>query len=118
MATSNRQAVYRHEDDELLGYVEQRDGTYAALTIFGATIATATTQEEATAILHEQGLSVLTRQWEYFEAADKAWLPCMIIEASTATVRVARMDGPYPDTSKLYRVEEPIADNLRLSESL
>ena len=106
-------AIHREDDNELLGYVRQNEATWEALTIFGYAFATVSTAEQARALVLEQGLSILSGTWEYYDDESAEWLPCALVEVSADRARVARMDGPYADTSKTYLITSSVATKLR-----
>jgi hypothetical protein len=82
-----RTEVRRADDDELIGFVEPApDGTWRALAVFGGLIATAPTEEAATAAITSRGLSVLAETW-WFRGE-----PAVLLEAAPERV-VARVGG-------------------------
>lgn len=106
--------IYRSEDNELLGYVKQNGTKWDCLTIFGCSFDSSSIKQEAMQIVQSKGLGVLTKQWQYFDKSSKAWHACVIIEASKNSVRVAPMDGYYPDTSKAHLLTGSLNEILRL----
>lgn len=79
--------VRRADDDELIGFVERApEGTWRALAVFGGLVATAPTEEAATAEITSRGLAVLAETW-WFRGE-----PAVIMEAAPERV-VARVGG-------------------------
>ncbi|MFC5948157.1 hypothetical protein ACFQH9_07710 [Pseudonocardia lutea] len=82
-----RTEVRRADDEELIGFVEPApDGTWRALSVFGGLIATAGTEEAATAEITGRGLAVLAETW-WFRGE-----PAVLLEAAPGRV-VARVGG-------------------------
>ncbi|HKX72755.1 MAG TPA: hypothetical protein VJM32_01940 [Candidatus Saccharimonadales bacterium] len=107
------QPVYRQDDSELLGHIRHNNDQWEALTVFGVAFATFDTEKDATQAVMTRGLSSLMGQWEFLEDDTTDWEPCVITEASPKYVRIAKMHGPYPDTSKTYLIQDDIPTRLR-----
>lgn len=108
--TSDKTPIIREDDGELLGFVVQDSAGWQAQTFFGYLIARASQQQEAEAIVREQGLSILMGVWNYFDTDDQEWHPCIIKEASERKVTVIRtnfMGYQDPDDYKLVTIINP-----------
>jgi hypothetical protein len=55
--------VRRPEDDELCGHVERRDGSWCALTVFGAVLGRHDRREPAVEQVLGEGLASLAERW-------------------------------------------------------
>lgn len=110
---ATKKPVYRDDDNELLGYIKKTNDTWSAMTIFDYVFDQAATEPDARRIVENKGLEVLMGSWQYFDTTSDEWLDCVIIEASIDSVRIALMDGFYPDTTKTYSVAQPVAKHLR-----
>jgi hypothetical protein len=106
--------VHRAEDNEHLGYIAEQPEGWLALTIFGCPFAISPSENEARHTVESKGLEILTAPWEYYDKAESAWQRCIIVEAAPTYVRVAPMDGPYPDTTRTFLVKNPAESNLRV----
>lgn len=117
MATYNRcmneLPIYRDRDGELVGYVRRNDTSWECLTIFGYVFSTENSEADAKRTVENKGLEILMGTWEYLDQTRGEWFPCTIIEVSKQSVRVARMDGFYPDTSKTYLLSDSLNQVLR-----
>jgi hypothetical protein len=113
MNTAQRQAVHRQEDDELLGFVQANGTSWDCQTVFGYTFATQSTAQDAISVVKNKGLEILMGTWEHYDGTTDTWLPCVLIEAATDSVRIAYMDGFYPDTSKTYLLTQALPQVLR-----
>jgi len=108
-------AVYRHDDHELLGYITEDTGSWLAQTIFGYTIERTVSREAAEAVVQERGLSFLTGVWQYFDTDDHAWFSCVLKEANQRGVTVLRtneMGFQDPDDYKTVTLVNPTDENL------
>jgi hypothetical protein len=81
--------VRRAADDELEGFVRQAAGGFHGLTVFHGMIATASTADEARAIVHARGISSLAERWFWWSRGSGAWSVVLPQEASAGKVRVA-----------------------------
>lgn len=92
------QPVRRVDDNELAGFVRPLGILWEACTVFGYPFATAPSEQAAEALVREQGLSIMTGVWRYYDADDEAWYPGLIQEAAPDRVRVQRVsEHGYPD---------------------
>lgn len=110
-----KQALYRKDDNEFLGYITKDAVSWEAQTIFGYTIAKTETEEEATKLLQEKGMSFLTGVWQYYDKDDSDWFPCVIKEASENQVIVIRtnyMGYQDPDDFKFVTIKHPSENTL------
>lgn len=113
MNLTSATAIHREEDDELLGYIRQNGDYWEALTIFGYVFGETESEKNARNLVLEKGLGILTGTWEYRDDETGEWLGCVLVEVSQNSARVARMDGPYPDTSRTYLIEDALETKLR-----
>ena len=80
--------VRRSSDGELCGHVEQRDGQWCALTVFGAVLGRHDRREDAVDQVLAQGLAVLAERWRLRRGGGDEEVVC-IQEANAAAVTVA-----------------------------
>ena len=83
------EAVRRSSDDELCGHVEQRDGRWCALTVFGAELGRHERREAAAEQVVNEGLASLADRWTLRARDGEEEVVC-IQEANPASVTVAR----------------------------
>lgn len=82
--------VRRTGDVELCGFVEERNGRWASLTVFGSALDEHESEADAREHVLAEGLSALTERWTLFErATGRAEVAC-ILEANPTQVTVAR----------------------------
>ena len=81
--------VFRPEDGELCGHVEERDGSWCALVVFGAELGRHTTRDEAIAQVLADGLAALADRWTLLQRDDDAGQIVCIQEANARSVTVA-----------------------------
>ena len=81
--------VRRPDDDELCGHVELRDGSWAALTVFGAVLGRHDDRDAAVDQVRREGLASLAERWtlRHGETGDEE-VVC-IQEANARAVTVA-----------------------------
>ena len=77
------------EDGELCGFVERRADGWHAMTVFGATLAVCTTQDEAESRVRHGGLGALAERWTLTIGAHGGDQLVCIQEASPSEVTVA-----------------------------
>lgn len=102
--------VLRPYDDELCGHVVERDGGWAALTIFGAVLGEHPTRHEAERQVVADGLASLAERWTLRNRATGEDEIVCIQEASTVSVTV--VVGYYPELgapTRTISVEEILA---------
>lgn len=104
--------IYRHDDNELLGFIVHTAKKWQALTLFHCPFGRFDSAQDAELAVREKGLSILAETWEYYDAPSNEWLGCIIIEASKDRVKIAPMDGFYPDPSQARVITKP-STNLR-----
>ena len=86
--------VRRPDDGELLGsVVEEADGRWVALTVFGGVLGVRHSSAEAAGLVRSDGLSSLARRWFYRASPHDAWSVVVIQEAWPG--RAILIDGPY-----------------------
>ena len=81
--------VRRSDDDELCGHVDERDGSWRALTVFGAELGRHDSRDAAADHVLAEGLSSLADRWTLVEAATGEEQVVCIQEANADTVTVA-----------------------------
>lgn len=107
--------IIREDDGELLGYVEQSHGGWAAQTLFGYVFARADNRAAAEEAVRSQGLNVLQGLWQYYDKKDKRWYPCVLKEAfenRVVVIRTNEMGYQEPGTYKLVTINDPSETNL------
>lgn len=109
--------VHRTTDSELVGFIQQTPDGWDALTIFKLPFAHAKTEDDARATVNNKGLETLTGTWQYFDADDQQWCPCVLKEATESQVTVVRTDmfGYQDGSSKQVTLQHPTTQNLRKS---
>lgn len=83
------QEIRRSADNELCGYVRERDGVWESLTVFLATLAHHTNRADAVDHVERVGLTALGDVWEYRDEGSDHWEPVRIVEASPTRVTIA-----------------------------
>ena len=81
--------VRREEDGELCGFVDERDGRWHALTVFGGVLGEHCSREDAVALVSAEGLASLAERWLLRDAADAEPQVVCIQEADPSGVTVA-----------------------------
>lgn len=107
--------IRRKDDEELLGYIEQDGASWTSETMFGYVFARSETRRDAEETVRSQGLSILQGVWQYYDADDKAWFPCVLKEAFDGKVTVIRtneMGYQDPDNYKLVTIKHPTETEL------
>jgi len=83
------EAVRRRDDDELCGFVEACDGTWAARVVFGSEIGRHERREDAIAQVLAEGLGCLAERWTLRGGGlDEDEIVC-ILEANDQAVTVS-----------------------------
>src|SRR5690606_11670042 len=82
MTLLGKEYFYRDDDGTLVGVIARDATSWLAQTIFGYTIARTTSRKDAEEVLLRSGLSSLRGVWQYFDADEKEWFPCVIQEAN------------------------------------
>lgn len=83
------QGIHRDGDNELCGYVRERNGVWESLTVFSAVLARHATREDAVDHVTRVGLAVLSEVWEHRAEGSDEWQPVRILEAGPAGVTIA-----------------------------
>jgi hypothetical protein len=115
MTLKEKYALYRDDDHEFLGYVEQDAIGWQAQTIFGYLIERTTSQQDAERALQEKGLAYLTGVWQYFDPDEKQWFSCVIKEANqyrVTVVRTSQFGYHDPELHKVVILEAPTENEL------
>lgn len=110
-----KRAIHREDDNELLGFVASSGSGWQAQTLFGYGIDHAETADAAESIVRREGLAYLTGLWQYLDAEDDAWHPCILKEANQQQVTVIRtnfMGYQDPDDFKIVTIKDPSETNL------
>lgn len=81
--------IRRPDDSELCGHIDERDGAWRSLTVFGAVLASHDTRDEADAHVRAHGLASLAERWHYRPDPSAEWEIVCIQEASVHSVRLA-----------------------------
>lgn len=99
----------RSSDGELCGYVEQRDGQWCALTVFGAVLGSHDQRASAADQVLNEGLSSLAERWtlRHGESGDEE-IVC-IQEVNGGAVKVARDYYSLPGVPTLTITKDQIA---------
>jgi hypothetical protein len=83
------EAVRRDSDGELCGHVEQRDGTWFALAVFGAELGRHDVRDSAVGQLLSEGLACLAERWTLKNGSTGEEEIVCIQEANTTSVTLA-----------------------------
>lgn len=81
--------VRREEDDELCGHVEERDGRWRALTVFGGVLGEHDERDRAVDHVLNDGLASLAERWTLHDPSDGSDTTVCIQEANPSSVTVA-----------------------------
>lgn len=98
--TTQRQAVRRDDDGELLGHVREDPDGHVPLTVFGAELGPATTAEAAHEVVTTRGLASLAERW-WLREPDGSCVRVWLLEVRPDRVKVAGSDpswGPVQGT--------------------
>lgn len=112
---SDKQAIIREEDSELLGFVSKDGASWDAQTIFGYSMGRAATRAEAEARVREGGLAFLDGVWQYLDKDDQQWHSCVLKSATERQVTVVRttpLGYQDPDDYKIVTIVNPSEANL------
>ncbi len=115
MTLSNKEAVTRKDDQELLGYIVHDSVGWQAQTIFGYPISHTETHDEAEKVLRKHGLGYLGGIWQYYDEDDRSWSPCVIKQAYEQRVIVNRTNElgyQDPDDYKQVIIDKPTENTL------
>lgn len=80
----------RRDDGELCGHVDQRDGRWRALVVFGAVLGDHDSRNDAVRHVLDDGLASLAERWTLRHGASGDEEVVCIQEANVASVTVAR----------------------------
>lgn len=99
--------IRRAEDDELCGYVAERDGAWVATTVFGATLGTHPTRDDAAQQVRELGLAALAERWLLVdtETGDEEVVCIQQASPEAITVALGYYSLPGVPTRTLTRAE-------------
>jgi hypothetical protein len=81
--------VRRVDDDELCGYVEERGGEWIAATVFGGSLGTHDTRDDAERQVFADGLASLAERWTLIDPASGEEQVVCIQQASPSSVTLA-----------------------------
>ena len=101
--------VTRPGDGELCGQVDQRDGQWRALTVFGAELGRHDRREDAAEQVLTEGLASLAERWTLHHRDGEDEVVC-IQEANATTVTVARGYYAMPGVPTLTITAAQLAD--------
>lgn len=110
--------INRHDDGELLGFAVSDATGWQAQTVFGYVFARADDQESVEQAVRSQGQQILQGVWQYLDADDKQWHPCVLAQIAPLQVTVIRtneMGYQDPETVKHVVIRHP--DDTRLVKS-
>jgi hypothetical protein len=99
----------RSSDDELCGHVEQRDGLWCALTVFGAVLGTHDRRQDAADQVLTEGLASLAERWTLRPSDGGPEEVVCIQEANAGAVTVARGYYSMPGVPTLTITRDQIA---------
>jgi hypothetical protein len=106
--------VRRPDDDELCGFVDERDGKWHALTVFAATLGVHDDRDDAVAHVLTEGLASLAERWMLRRDGEEE-IVC-IQEANPARVTVALGYYSLPGVPTLTITADQLASGeLRFS---
>ena len=103
------EALKRPGDGELCGYVEQRDGRWHALTVFGAVLGSHDERSGAADQVLNEGLSSLAERWTLRHGQSGDEEVVCIQEVNGGTVTVARGYYSLPGVPTLTITKDQIA---------
>lgn len=101
--------VRRDTDDELCGFVEQRDGVWSALVVFGAELGRHETHDGAVAHVRTDGLAALSDRWKLRSIDGDDQVVC-IQEATTTEVTLALDHYSMPGVPTMTITSAELAD--------
>ncbi len=101
--------VRRPGDDELCGFVDERDGGWVSLTVFGAPLEEHESGSAAREHVLAEGLGALTERWTLVEGATGRSEVACILEANPTQVTVARDYYALPGVPTLTITAEQLA---------
>jgi hypothetical protein len=101
--------VRRPGDGELCGHVEERDGGWRALTVFGAVLGRHDHREDAVEQVLTEGLASLAERWTLRRADGGDDEVVCIQEANSETVTVALGYYSLPGVPTLTITKEQLA---------
>jgi hypothetical protein len=115
MLRTKKTPYFREDDNELLGFIVDDNGSWQAQTIFGYQISRTVSRKDAEDILKDRGLTFLMGLWLYYDKDDHDWFPCVIKEAYEQKVivnRTTELGYQDPDDYKQVLIENPTENDL------
>lgn len=109
--------VRRDSDGELCGFVEEVDGKWRSLTVFGGLLATYPDRGQATDHVLSTGLSSLSERWWYRDSPSSEWRIVCIQEASPTSVRLALDYYSSPGVPTITISREQLSESCELTLS-
>ncbi|HWJ61901.1 MAG TPA: hypothetical protein VNS19_08010 [Acidimicrobiales bacterium] len=103
------QPVHRSEDDELCGHVEERDGRWRALTVFGSELGAHDDRDAAEQQVVAEGLAVLAERWMIRNRDTGEEDVVRIVEAHDGSVTVSFGYYPEPGARTLTLTRDELA---------
>jgi hypothetical protein len=103
--------VRRDGDDELCGFVAERDGAWLALTVFGGHLGRHERRADAVQDVREHGLASLADRWTLLDASSGEEQVVCIQEASPSGVTLALGYYSLPGVPSLSLSRDELAGN-------
>ena len=107
--------VRRPSDGELCGFVEETNGQWRCLAVFGGLLATYPDQTQATEHVLFTGLSSLAERWWYRDGSTSEWQIVCILEASPSWVRLALDYYSGPEVPMITITRDQLSASVGLS---
>lgn len=107
-------AVHRPGDGELCGFVDQRDGVWQAMTIFGGRLGEHDGPDDARRHVLQTGLAALADRWTLVDLDSGEEEVVCIQEASRSHVTVALGYYSLPGVPSATFSSDDLADRWRL----
>lgn len=118
MSSIYKQPVRDEDSEELLGYISDTSGSWAAETIFGYVIGRSSSERDARELVVNQAAESMKALWRYFDKDDNDWHPCVIAEAYENRVVVTRTNELgylTPEVFKRVTIKSPTETTLQLA---
>lgn len=116
MDKQRTEAVYRLEDNELMGVISldpTSDNAWIPLTIFHYPLAAGMPKNEAVNYLRSYGLEVLSDTWQFYDESDGEWYVCNIVEAKPDHLTIKISDYGHNDVFKVLMIQKPNERKIR-----
>ena len=109
--------VRRELDGELCGFINEINGEWRSLAVFGGLLATHPDQTQATNHVLSAGLSSLAERWWYRDSHTSEWQIVCIQEASPTSVRLALDYYSSPGVPTVTITREQLSESFELTLS-